>query len=100
MSGPIHTIQTSWVFDAACATKKWSSKMIAVTIGQYTSNRYNARVHRQRCKKCGYLGCPELNKSHAERVAYRLKKWSGVEANSWNFDTGQSINGHKLILPI
>ena len=76
----------------ACTTKKWSSKIIAVTIRQYTRNRYNARVYHQRCKKCGYLGCPELNNSYAERVAYRLRKWSGVEMGPPPYSGRQESN--------
>lgn len=61
-----------------CLTKGWSSKIIAITIRQYTGNRYNVKVYHQRCKACNWLAKPNLDNSYAERVAYRLKRWSGV----------------------
>jgi hypothetical protein len=61
-----------------CATKGWSSKRIAMTIRLYSGGRYNARVYHQRCKACNQLSRPKLDHSYADRVAYRLKKWSGV----------------------
>ncbi|KAF2007395.1 hypothetical protein P154DRAFT_541563 [Amniculicola lignicola CBS 123094] len=51
----------------------WSSKQIAITIQRYSKERYNAR----------------LDYSYAERVAYRLKKWSGVQVERPPF-SGQS----------
>jgi hypothetical protein len=57
----------------------WSSKQIAITIREYSSERYNARVYYQSCKRCRTTSEPQLDYSYAERVAYRLKKWSGVQ---------------------
>lgn len=62
-----------------CTSRGWSSKMIAITIRLYNRERYNARVYHQRCKGCQRLSEPVLNESYAERVAYRLKKWCGIE---------------------
>lgn len=65
--------------NGACKASGWSSKKIAITIRLYSGGRYNARVYHQRCQKCNTLSRPRLDDSYAERVAYRLKKWHGVE---------------------
>lgn len=65
--------------NANCFAKGWSSKKIAVTIRMYPGARYNARIYYQSCKICKNLACPVLNDTYAERVAYRLRKWSGIE---------------------
>lgn len=62
-----------------CASNGWSSKKIAITIRMYPGAQYNARVYNQRCHECNRLGRPRLDDSYAERVAYRLKKWCGIE---------------------
>lgn len=62
-----------------CDLSGWSSKKIAVTIRMYPNDRYNARVYHQRCRGCDRLSRPKLDGSYADRIAYRLKKWSGVE---------------------
>ena len=62
-----------------CSSGGWSSKRIAITVRMYHGVRYNARVYNQRCQKCNMLGEPHLDGSYAERVAYRLKKWCGIE---------------------
>lgn len=62
-----------------CAAKGWSSKVVPITIRMYPGQKYNARVYHQRCKACNRLWKPRLDESYAERIVYRLKKWSGVE---------------------
>ena len=62
-----------------CSFNGWSSNRIAITIRMYPGARYNARVYNQRCKRCNRLGDPHLDDSYAERVAYRLKKWCGID---------------------
>lgn len=66
-------------YNKRCNSNRWASKMIATTIRLYPNNEYNARVYNQRCRACGQLGKPTVNHSYAERVVYRLKKWSGRE---------------------
>jgi len=63
----------------ACGSNGWSSRRVAITIRMYHGARYNARVYNQRCRGCNELGNPRLDDSYAERVAYRLKKWCGIE---------------------
>ena len=47
---------------------------------RYGVNEYNAVVFNQRCRDCNSLGNLTLDESsYVERVAYRLKKWAGVE---------------------
>ncbi|EFY85495.1 hypothetical protein MAC_08442 [Metarhizium acridum CQMa 102] len=62
-----------------CTQKGWSSKKIAVWVRLYPGSRYNARVYNQRCKSCNSLGRPTLDDSYAERIAYRLKRWSDIK---------------------
>ena len=68
--------------------KKWSSRVIAITIRHYPEQRYNARVYHQHCKRCGFLGYPTLDKTYSERVSYRIKKWCGVEMERPPFSRG------------
>ena len=63
----------------ACNSNGWSSKKIAITIRMYHGAQYNARVYHQRCQNCNGLSKPCLDDSYAERVAYRLKKWCGID---------------------
>ncbi|CRG85869.1 hypothetical protein PISL3812_02873 [Talaromyces islandicus] len=71
-----------------CQSNGWSSKKIAITIRMYPEGEYNARVYHQRCKVCKDLGYPILNESYAERVVYRLKKWSGIYVEQPRYSTG------------
>ncbi|SCN98484.1 uncharacterized protein FFB20_10692 [Fusarium fujikuroi] len=83
--GSTHSYDTNIKGRFRCGCKKkrpysWRSNCIAVTIRQYSGDRYNVRVYHQRCKNCKKLCRPILDEeSCSERVAYRLKKWSGVE---------------------
>lgn len=61
-----------------CGTKLWTSKQIAITIRLYHGTKYNARVYYQACRNCKKLSRPELDHSYAERVTYRIKRWSGI----------------------
>ncbi|KAF1920241.1 zinc-binding domain-containing protein [Ampelomyces quisqualis] len=72
----------------------WTSKQIAITIRGYSNERYNARVYYQSCKRCRTTSEPQLDYSYAERVAYRLKKWSGVQVERPPF-SGQSDGPHR-----
>ncbi|KAF7860686.1 hypothetical protein EAF04_008204 [Stromatinia cepivora] len=63
----------------ACNSSGWSSKRIAITIRMYPGAKYNGRVYHQRCKSCNSLSQPLLDDSYAERVAYRIKKWRGIQ---------------------
>jgi hypothetical protein len=67
---------------------------IAITIRMYRGERYNTRVYHQRCKACNSLSRPILDDSYAKRVAYRLKKWCGVELERPEF-SGQSKGPHE-----
>ena len=66
----------------ACRTDRWSSKKIAITIRLYRGERYNAVVWHQRCKRCDTCGKPTLDYTYAERIAYRLRVWSGIRVES------------------
>lgn len=64
-----------------CASQVWTSKKIAITIRLYPNNKYNARIYHQRCGQCKRVSKPTLDDSYAERVAYRLRVWSGVDVD-------------------
>ena len=76
-----------------CSLNGWSSKKIAITIRTYHNDRYDATVYHQRCHGCNNLAKPILDASYAERVAYRLKKWSGIEMDQPNH-SGESKGPH------
>lgn len=81
-----------------CKKKGWPTKKMAITIREYTRDRYNARVYFQRCMRCKTLGQPTLDKeSYIERVAYRIKKWNGVEMEE-PFHSGSSKGPHESAL--
>ena len=82
----------------ACSSSGWSSNKISVTIRLYSGNRYNARVYHQRCKRCKSLSRPLLDETYAERVTYRLKKWSGVEVERPSHSGGKSKGPHQSSL--
>ncbi|KAH7349231.1 zinc-binding domain-containing protein [Pyrenochaeta sp. MPI-SDFR-AT-0127] len=77
-----------------CTTRGWSSKLVAITIRMYPGAEYNARVYHQHCDSCNKLSKPKLDRSYAERVAYRLKKWSGVQMERPQY-SGQSKAPHR-----
>ena len=80
--------------NSACGSKGWSSKKIAITIRMYPGAQYSARVYSQRYQECSILGEPRLDDSYAERVAYRLKKWCGIEMD-WPIYLGRSRGPHQ-----
>lgn len=79
----------------ACPKAGWGSKVIAITIRMYPRQRYNARVYHQRCKGCGNLSDPFPDHSYAERIAYRLKKWSVIEMDRPTYTAGGSDRPHE-----
>jgi hypothetical protein len=66
----------------ACSNRGWGSKKVAILIRGYPKGCYNAvvPVFNQRCRFCEKLGNLNLDReSYVDRVAYRLKKWAGIE---------------------
>ncbi|KAH6653291.1 zinc-binding domain-containing protein [Truncatella angustata] len=80
-----------------CDVQGWSSKQIAITIRMYSGMKYNARVYYQRCRGCKRLSRPHMDHSYAERVTYRIKKWSGIEVEVPPY-TAQSNGPHETRL--
>lgn len=78
-----------------CPSNGWSSKMIAITIRLYSESRYNARVYHQRCKRCEALSRPKLDGSYADRVAYRIKVWSGIQVQVPSYFKKKSKGPHN-----
>jgi hypothetical protein len=78
----------------ACTSRGWQSKQIAITIRMYPGEQYNARVYHQRCEACGTVSEPQLDDSYAERVAYRIKIWCGVQMEAPPY-SGESKGPHK-----
>ncbi|CVL07682.1 uncharacterized protein FMAN_14560 [Fusarium mangiferae] len=83
--GTIHTYDTNIIGRFICHNNKcpspgWKSMVVAITIREYSRNRYNVRVYHQRCLKCNHLSKPKLNEeTYVDRVTYRIKKWNRVE---------------------
>jgi hypothetical protein len=66
-----------------CKKKFWNSRKVAIEIKGYNYNGYNAVVYNQRCKSCNWLATFTLDeRSYIERVAYRLKRWAGVDVEA------------------
>lgn len=66
--------------NTACKKQSWGSKIVAVWIKEHARRGYSAVVYNQRCRSCDFLGDLTMDKEcYIERVAYRLKKWAGVE---------------------
>jgi hypothetical protein len=78
----------------SCSSQGWSSRVVAITIRMYPEMQYNARVYYQRCRQCNRPSKPKLDDSYAERVAYRLKKWSGVDMEQPHY-SGHSKGPHE-----
>ncbi|KAI1437300.1 zinc-binding domain-containing protein [Xylaria sp. CBS 124048] len=78
-----------------CATSGWASKHICITIRMYPGRQYNARVYHQHCKRCNGISAPILDDSYAERVAYRLKVWSGLQMVKPPFTSKKSNGPHE-----
>lgn len=81
-----------------CPKAIWTSKLIAITIRMYPGQQYNARVYHQRCKGCGSLSQPSPDDSYAERIAYRLKKWSNIDMPQPSYTAGNSERPHESAL--
>jgi hypothetical protein len=76
----------------SCKKQFWDSRKVSIEIRGYNNNRYSAIVYNQRCKSCNRLGTFELNeRSYTERVAYRLKKWAGVEIEAPPFNGNDGL---------
>jgi len=70
-----------------CRKLFWNSRKVPIEIRGDGESGYNAIVYNQRCKSCDRLGTFKLNEpSYIERVAYRLKKWAGVEMEAPPFN--------------
>ena len=81
-----------------CPQAGWASKLIAITIRMYAEQRYNARVYHQRCKGCECLSQPFPDDSYAERIAYRLKKWSCIKMERPSYTVRTSERPHESAL--
>ena len=85
------THNTSIMGEFQCGNKKcprgrWHSKKIAIWIRGYPSSGfdvgYNAVVFNQRCRSCNEIAKMSLEKdTYVDRVAFRLRKWAGVEVS-------------------
>lgn len=80
-----------------CDSDGWSSKKVTITIRLYEGDgEYNARVYHQRCLTCNRLSRPILDEdSYVDRVAYRLRKWSGIDMDIPVYTSGDSNGPHQ-----
>ncbi|KAF1362300.1 hypothetical protein EJ07DRAFT_106638 [Lizonia empirigonia] len=75
-----HVMGTFVCNNSTCYNDGWVSKKVTILIRGYPTNGYNAVVFNQRCKSCNKLGTMKMDEeSYVDRVAYRLKKWAGVQ---------------------
>ncbi len=73
-----------------CSQNGWGSKKVCILIRGYPGNGYTAFVFNQSCKSCDQLGTMTLDEnSYVERVAYRLKKWAGVQMDTGGLREGR-----------
>ncbi|KXJ91876.1 zinc-binding domain-domain-containing protein [Microdochium bolleyi] len=74
----------------SCSSERWGSKMVSIVIRGYVDDGYHAEVFNQRCRACNQLGVFSLNEqSYIDRVAYRIKKWAGVEVERPPYNAGE-----------
>ncbi|KAK1624559.1 zinc-binding domain-containing protein [Colletotrichum phormii] len=84
--------------NTSCPNITWTSKKVAIVIKGYHGNGYDAVVFNQRCMSCKELGSFTLDKqSYVERIAYRLKRWAGVEMEQ-PFYAGKEGPPHQIDL--
>ncbi|KAI6089431.1 zinc-binding domain-containing protein [Hypoxylon rubiginosum] len=84
--------------NGGCSNHGWGSKKVTILIRGFSGNGYNAIVYNQRCRSCNKLGTLTLDEtSYIERVAYRLKKWAGVEMEEQRYDRREG-SPHKAEL--
>ena len=75
----------------ACSSWGWSSGRVAILIRKYPRNEYNAVVFGQRCKSCNKLGSLKIDEgSYVDRLAYRLKKWAGLQMDQQVYTSRES----------
>ncbi|KAG5760577.1 hypothetical protein H9Q72_011318 [Fusarium xylarioides] len=64
-----------------CRIHRWFSNSIAIRIREYEGHQYNVQVYHQRCSHCEQPTRAKLKElAYADRVAYYLKKWNGINA--------------------
>jgi hypothetical protein len=82
-----HVMGSFMCNNGTCQKQVWDSRKVPIEIRGYDDNGYSVVVYNQRCKSCDQLGTFELDtRSYIERVAYRLKKWAGVEMEAPPFN--------------
>jgi hypothetical protein len=68
-----------------CRNKRWSSKMVGITIAQHRGVKggaggvfYSAEVYHQLCQSCDEVGRLYIDEqSYVERVTWRIRLWAG-----------------------
>lgn len=79
----------------SCPTRGWDSKTVSILIRRYPGMGTTLSYSNQRCKSCNELGDLTLDKnSYVERVAYRLKKWAGIQMKQQHY-VGKAGPPHK-----
>lgn len=71
--------------------------LLTNTHTRYPGAEYNARVYKQRCRRCNSLGDLFLEDGgpYAERVAYRIKKWCGIEMKPSTYVVKKTKGPHE-----
>lgn len=76
------------------------SSKLTNTRDRYPGAEYNARVYKQRCRRCDALGDLVLEHGgpYADRIAYRIKKWCGVELEPPTYNETEQKGPHERVL--
>ncbi len=82
-----------------CSSAGWGSKKIAIRIRGFEKNGYDAVVYKQRCRRCQQLGTMHIDENaYVERVAYRVKKWAGIDQDTPEYNGLQQGPPHESSL--
>ncbi|KAF4495696.1 hypothetical protein FAGAP_8160 [Fusarium agapanthi] len=79
-----------------CGFHRWFSNSIAIRIREYQGNEYNVKVYQQQCGRCKRHTRAELMElAYADRVAFHIKRWNGVDAEPPNIKVEPQSNHKK-----
>ncbi|KAM7215130.1 Zinc-binding domain containing protein, partial [Rhypophila decipiens] len=87
----------------SCPKQSWSSGRVAIVIRRFSVSEttgdgmgYYSTIYNQRCLAFKRLDVLEVDKEvYVERVAYRLKRWAGVQVDRPPFHADKQTPPHK-----
>ncbi|KAI1013729.1 hypothetical protein LB503_010651 [Fusarium chuoi] len=79
-----------------CGLRRWFSNSIAIRIREYEGKEYNVKVYQQQCGRCKQpTRAKLLELAYADRVAFHIKRWNGVDAKPPNIEVEPQWNHRK-----